>query len=81
MLYQKGFEFNVHRVCDLNLVCIRHEPSSLVMNRGIQKLNYCKKKAKIAKQNYEIVNGSSQIAEIKIPDNEENHIKFEWSKY
>ena len=81
MLYQKGFEPNVHRVCDMNLVCIKHEPSSLVMKKSIQKHKHCLKKAKIAKQNFKIVNGSSQSAEIKIRDNEENRIKYEWSKY
>ena len=65
----------------MNLVCIKHEPSSLVMKKSIRKHKQCLKKAKIAKQNFKIVNGSSQSAEIKIRDNEENHIKYEWSKY
>ena len=68
------------RVCDMNLVCIKHEPSSLVMKKSIQQ-HYCKKKANIVKQNFRIVNGSSQSAEIKIRDNDENRIKYEWSKY
>ena len=81
MLYQKEFEPNVHRVCDMNLVCIKHEPSSLVMKKSLRKHKDCLKKIKIADQNFKIVNGSSQSAEIKIRDNEDNRIKYEWSKY
>ena len=65
----------------MNLVCIKHEPSSRVMKKSIRKHNHCLKKAKIAKQNFKIVNGSSQSAEIKIRDNEDNRIKYEWSKF
>ena len=79
--YLINVEPNVHRVCDMNLVCIKHEPSSLVMKKSIRKHNHCLKKAKIAKQNFKIVNGSSQSAEIKIRDNEDNRIKYEWSKF
>ena len=64
----------------MNLVCIKNEPSSLVMKKSIQQ-HYCKKKANIVKQNFKLVNGSSQSAEIKIRDNDENRIKYEWSKY
>ena len=50
------------------------------MKKSIQQY-YCKKKANIVKENFKIVNGSSQSAEIKIRDNDENRIKYEWSKY
>ena len=79
--YLINVEPNVHRVCDMNLVCIKREPSSLVMKKSIRKHNHCLKKAKIAKQNFKIVNGSSQSAEIKLRDNEDNRIKYEWSKF
>ena len=61
----------------MNLVCIKHEPSSLVVKKNIQKHNY--KKANIVKQNCKKVNGSSQSAEIKA--HEEKCVKYEWRKY
>ena len=76
----------IHRIrCDLNLVCIKNEPSSLILRKSIGKQSYHSKKLKSKNQGSNKLASTSYSPEINevFRGCEENlqTNSFEWGKY